>query len=769
MLANSPDESHVRVRYNLSPCRLGRNMTRTADNSEYTNLTTASDQPYEGQIKQSFLAATGSAWLKELPAVLQGDDADLLYRQRNRLYRLTDPVSPDGPGLCVKSFRTLPWLRSRIYRSIGSKAQRAHAYSVHLYQQGAAVAEPVGYMERWDGSQLKESYLLTRYLDNATDLYSELNYLLREHPYQEHFVDLLRVCATAIRKMHDSGFLHGDLGPQNILLQRTGPTSWANPTFIDLNRGRLKPDPTLDERARDLERMKLPTHLLHIFYHLYFNDEAVPDAFRRSAEKYRQRFLRHQRSRKFRHPIKTLQHWLQPDQKPQKLEISTGQPPPRELWIWDRHSGQPAVTLKGPDRKRERTWRDLPPLLRHGLKAALPVRRQYRAVKQRAFQQPVRMAGRLGVSVEADERLEEQLSQLRLTPDVPVFVRVYFHLGETGKQQAITAVEALHRAGHEVSIGLIQSRKALQQPDDWQQFLHSTLRATAHCLHAVEIGHAVNRVKWGLWNLQEMQQLWASVPHLKTEFPQLIFLGPPINDFEFQYYPALLAQSPGCFDALSSHLYVDRRGAPENRQGRFSTLEKCTLGNALSNHYGLNGFYITEVNWPLKNTGLASPVAGGYMHQGRAEDPVHVDEATAAAYLVRYALIALCAGTTERIWWWRLAHPGFGLIDDSDNGWRERPAWQAFAWFQRCLGSMTFLSYQNDEGVHLFRFDQALVAYATTPTAWHPPAAAHRLTDLYGNTITPDKNGQINLGGGPVYLPMPPSSTLPMERAQSSI
>jgi len=113
----------------------------------------------------------------------------------------------------------------------------------------------------------------------------------------------------------------------------------------------------------------------------------------------------------------------------------------------------------------------------------------------------------------------------------------------------------------------------------------------------------VNRVKWGMWGIREIVSLWENVAELRRLYPQLTILGPAVNDFEYHYYAPLLSRMKGLLDGVSNHLYVDRRGAPENFQGRFSLLEKCILGRAMAESHGLRGFYVTETNWPLTGAG----------------------------------------------------------------------------------------------------------------------------------------------------------------------
>ena len=261
-----------------------------------------------------------------------------------------------------------------------------------------------------------------------------------------------------------------------------------------------------------------------------------------------------------------------------------------------------------------------------------------------------------------------------------------------------------------------------------------------------------------MWGLSETVALWDSVAALRAQFPTVKILGPAVNDFEYHYYPPLLARLArrsgglaGQIDGLSNHLYVDRRGAPENFQGKFSLLEKCALGRAVAEAHGITGFYVTETNWPLRGTGEYSPLAGAYTPRDYVESPLHVDEPTAAAYLIRYALIALCSGMTERVWWWNLTAHGFGLADEL-AACRPRPAWRALVHFHRTVGTSTFRSRETRDGALWFHFDRATVVYALAPTTITVPPECTAAHDLEGHALPVGAGETLKLAGQPVYL-----------------
>ena len=216
----------------------------------------------------------------------------------------------------------------------------------------------------------------------------------------------------------------------------------------------------------------------------------------------------------------------------------------------------------------------------------------------------------------------------------------------------------------------------------------------------------------------------------KRRDPELILTGPACIDFEYPYVAACLRNLPSglVLDALSHHLYVDRRGPPEAFQGRFDTLRKLALARAIAAGSGRCSprIIISEVNWPLLGTGVWSPVTSPYDTPGivRRNDP-SVSEDEYADYMIRYLLCALCSGLADRVYWWRLAARGFGLVDDSDAmAWRARPAYAMLAHFVRRMAGARFLCREVSVGRaerHVFedaearRFCLLFAPFGTTP------------------------------------------------------
>src|SRR5690606_26603587 len=141
-----------------------------------------------------------------------------------------------------------------------------------------------------------------------------------------------------------------------------GEDDWDTPAFIDLNRGRILPEVSLRARARDLAKLEIPSYLRMIFFQMYFGDEAIPREFARWEAFCRWRITVHNESRKYRHPIRHLIH------RKRFIFTPADRPPYRDMWLWDRKSGQPSVMLTSWDRKKYFAKTDLWFVFYHNLR-----------------------------------------------------------------------------------------------------------------------------------------------------------------------------------------------------------------------------------------------------------------------------------------------------------------------------------------------------------------------------------------------------------------
>jgi hypothetical protein len=292
------------------------------------------------------------------------------------------------------------------------------------------------------------------------------------------------------------------------------------------------------------------------------------------------------------------------------------------------------------------------------------------------------------------------------------------------------------------------------------------LEGVAGAVEAVEVGHAINRVKWGIWGFEDLGALYAPLAELQARFPALRFMGPALIDFEYPIaFPALREWPQGVpLAAFSHHLYVDRRGAPENPQDGFGPAEKFALGRALARAAPpcADRFVVSEVNWPLRGTGAHAPIHAPYFPPWRHAGDPGASEDEYADYLLRYLCLALGSGMVERIYWWRLVARGFGLVDDTDPAaLLPRPAYALLQNFLRLAGDSTFIGAHlpprrgERHGRYRFAFrrpEGEIVAL----TYAHGPALAFPADEAFGHAEDafgqPLAGAPARLEGRPIYL-----------------
>ncbi len=229
----------------------------------------------------------------------------------------------------------------------------------------------------------------------------------------------------------------------------------------------------------------------------------------------------------------------------------------------------------------------------------------------------------------------------------------------------------LRAEGVRFTFTLLQDRATVREPERWGAFVREAAGRFKDLEPTFQLGHAINRKKWGIWHPDEYVRLMEQAAQAREKFPGCRWIGPPVIDFEYYFTTSYLAgRRPFDFDGIAALLYVDRRGSPDAVQYRhFDLRRKILLLRAVvqaSPHPDVP-IHLTEFNWPLKGAGKYSP-AGAH---------VATDEAGQARYLVLYDLTAAATGQVASTFWWQLVARGYGLLDD-DESWTERRAYRAF-------------------------------------------------------------------------------------------
>lgn len=707
--------------------------------------------PYQGELADLLDHAAGRRWLAELGTAA----AQASPRRGQGGAFLFEAEAPTHEGLLpviIKGYRAQAWIKDVGDRRRGTAAERAWRAALHLKSAGVGTPQPLAWLERWQGGRLAEAYFVAHRIDPTSNARDELRHLLRYEAFTDRLFPFMETLATTIRALHDAGVMHGDLGNQNILIRRAGEAAWTDAQFIDLNRARLLGRPLSNrERAVDLSRIYLPSDLLRCFFQMYFRDRA-PDDFLAEEQKLRTRFARHSRSRIWRHPIR--QRRLRRAMDPLKKY-----PQPPEVWIWDEKSAQPINAEVSSIRNRYHPRRSVFLLVRAALPKLPAVWSAYRALRAGAYGAPVELSGRLALAVEPRPATWDlERAWLQQAGPVPVLIRCYRHKGARQWDFAVRAVRELTAAGHAVAVALVQDRRSVLEPAAWAAMAERVVPQINGVAEWVEVGHAINRVKWGLWNLADYRGLVDPLVELRAAYPNVRWMGPAGIDFEYLHVlGALKVLPPGFrFDALSHHLYVDRRGAPESPQGPFAALEKFALARALARTSSAcaDRLIVSEVNWPILGTHEWSPVGSPYTHPGQVLGPPNVTADAYANYMVRYFLQAACSGLVERVYWWRLAAHGFGLVDERADPWQPRPAWFAMLHLLRTVGGATFernLPAPPQSHLHLFRRadgERVVIGYTWADAPVEP--AGFAFTRVETRDGSPASSAQLS--GAPLYF-----------------
>lgn len=229
-------------------------------------------------------------------------------------------------------------------------------------------------------------------------------------------------------------------------------------------------------------------------------------------------------------------------------------------------------------------------------------------------------------------------------------------------------------AGKTVMVNLLQDREHIENLALLKTDLGQVFGAFQGLASGFQVGNAINRAKWGFFAVEEYLRFFKVVQDLRdTHFPEFRLLGPSVIDFEYYYTVRALFNAHDIqFDQLSSLLYVDRKGAPEQKQlGLFDTRNKIRLLNAigrLSPKVKSPGLVITEVNWPRKGTAPYAPTS----------ETECVDPHDYVRYMLDYHRIANETGMVDRIYWHQLIAPGYGLVDNRNDKLVKTEAFYAY-------------------------------------------------------------------------------------------
>lgn len=705
---------------------------------------------YSGDTAPAFNQSIIIHQLSNIPALIESSNPERLSQGADYVIKIPLKTETGEITVTVKIFKPQNVLKDSYDKRNGSKAERSYRAACFLQQHNIGTPAPIAWRERWENNRLLESYYICLFEPGTSfrDALSDIYYNQRDNA---PLIDLLHLVAPAIRAMHDAGFMHGDMGNQNILLPRNTTGEWLQPQFIDLNRSKYSNIPITDaQRAFDLARIALPGAYLKIFKWIYNQHRDWPVSIDKLEQKARKRFWSHRRSSKWRHPIR---HW----KNQLKGSVKPVYPPMQDIWLWDEKSAQPMIVPGRQEKHTYRSWGYMFSMLWQGLCAAPGIYKRYKYLLANSYGTPINMQGRIGVALHPHpDYINIELELLEKLGNPPVLLRICHHETNEDWSRTIDLIKKLRGRNIDVMLAVLQDRQALLQPESWKNFLTLIFESVGDQVAQIEITHASNRLKWGIWSSHEYRQLMEPALKLQQHHPHVRLVGPACIDFEYLPVIAALGTHPKKqpLAALSHLLYVDRRGAPENTQGnKFSTLEKAALLKALAQWSDRcdDKIIVSEVNWPVKGTGIWSPIGCPYeTPKWRREQPGETEDEY-ANYMLRYLAITLCSGHVEQVFWWRLSAHGYGLVDDLDN-FRIRPAFTALAFFLGTIGAARFVrKWDTPDDVYVLEFKTELqtfwMAWALQESEYRPGIQFKQALDREGKTIS-----EVKLSGSPIYL-----------------
>jgi hypothetical protein len=335
---------------------------------------------------------------------------------------------------------------------------------------------------------------------------------------------------------------------------------------------------------------------------------------------------------------------------------------------WDPYSDQPKVIFDKAYKRRMRAGY-LPDYLKMAATAAfvLPT-----AMARMAFARSSTPARDFREIVGMGVNLDKGPQQFDLIDELGVrHVLIRVPLWDIENLSAYQAfAQEFQSRGKTVLINVLQDREHIQNHALLATSMKRIFDAFGAISREYQIGNAINRVKWGFFAVQEYLGFFKAIQALRDQhYSGIELLGPAVIDFEYHFTArALFNNYDISFDRLCALLYVDRMGAPENKQyGVFDTDRKMRLLASmaeLSPKVHNKGIYITEVNWPLKGTAPYAPTS----------EKECISEEMYANYMQRYLETAAQCPQVSRVYWHQLIAPGYGLVDSRGGSLRKMPA-----------------------------------------------------------------------------------------------
>lgn len=430
----------------------------------------------------------------------------------------------------------------------------------------------------------------------------------------------------------------------------------------------------------------------------------------------------------------------------------------KSIFRWDRYSDQPATVDRGV--KRRLRWRSIGSVLKKLSTVFLlpwPVLETcFRKKSFRAYQNE----DCIGLCINLERPFEDKKI---MSPAEIAVVLKRLNLRRIAIRLPLSEIDNLqeyvdfirHFPRYKILAVIVQDRSNIEDVNTLESSLERVFSALSGTVDRYQIGNAVNRLKWGFVTVDEWFQFFEVAWNLRNrKFPGIKLLGGAIIDFELlDHCRSLRNGFPFKYDGYASLLYVDRRKAPENRQMGFDLATKIHLlrrimenGNKVDPSDAR--LWITEVNWPLEDTGLYAP----------AQDGCRVGEREQLCFLVRYYLLALATGLVAACYWHQLIAPGYGLIDNRRGVVRKRPAFYGFETMCRLFNGAYIAKFSRQDELGYYRLEtrkdgvEVLALWCCGREATIAMLPDKKAIDIEGRTMSVAAGEPITISESAIYL-----------------
>lgn len=301
-----------------------------------------------------------------------------------------------------------------------------------------------------------------------------------------------------------------------------------------------------------------------------------------------------------------------------------------------------------------------------------------------------------------------------------------------------------------ILIHILQDRNHIDNPKLTKQHLREIFSRLQHITKYFQIGNSVNRKKWAFISMDEYFNFFQIAQKLqKKEFPTIKLIGSSIIDFELPFIArSLIHWWPIKYDGIGMQLYVDRRGAPENKQFGCDTIAKINWISSIMkiSRKTVNSLWITETNYPLANTKPYAPAFGNCM----------VSEEMQTCYLVRYFLLAIASGRVSKCYWHQLIAPGYGLVDNRGLKLRKRDAYYSYKTMIKLLEGGKTISFSESTQLYRLKIEnnsQMIEAvWANNVSSKINVPKKTKILSIFGELIEADDTNQVEVSDYVIYL-----------------